>query len=80
MTRLNMCMDYLLSVLECVLSLALVTFGLSLPAVSCLQAITSGGAVVAVLGSVLLCAVVTVYAMIAYEAVTAAVSRTHYLY
>lgn len=80
MTRLDLCVDYILSALECVLSLALMTLGLSLPAVSALQAIFSGSVVVATLASAVLVGIVVVYALMAYMAVTAAISRTHYLY
>ena len=81
MTRLDVCIDYILSALECLLSLALVTLGLSLPAVSALQAITSSGSlVVMTLASVLFVGIVAVYTLMAYMAVSAAISRTHYLY
>ena len=72
--------DYILCAAECVLSIVLTAVVLSLPAVSCLQAITSDGVVLVVVGSVLLIAVVLAYALIAYAAVTAVVTRTHYLY
>lgn len=72
--------DYILSVCECVLSLVLAGCVLSLPAVSCLQAITSGGVVIATLASVLLAAVVLAFSLIAYAAVTAVRDRVHYLY
>ena len=72
--------DYLLCTAECMLSLVLAGLALSLPAVSCLQAITSDGVVLVVVGSVLLIAVVLAYALIAYAAVTAVRDRVHYLY
>lgn len=80
MTRLDVCIDYILSALECLLSLALVTLGLSLPAVSALQAIFSGSVLVSVLASAVFVGLVVVFALMAYAAVTAAISRTHYLY
>lgn len=73
--------DYVLSVCECVLSLVLAGLVLSLPAVSCLQAITSGsGVVMTSLAAILLAAVVVAFTLIAYAAVTAACNRVHYLY
>ena len=72
--------DYILCAAECMLSLVLAGLVLSLPAVSCLQAITSDGVVLVVVGSVLLIAVVLAYALIAYAAVTAVRDRVHYLY
>lgn len=80
MTRLDVCIDYILSALECLLSLALVTLGLSLPAVSALQAITSGSVLVATLASAVFVGVVVVYALMLYGIITAAISRVHYLY
>lgn len=72
--------DYLLCIAECVLALMIAGLVLSLPAVSCLQAITCGGTVLATIASVLLVAVVLAYALIAYAAVTAVRDRVHYLY
>lgn len=80
MTRLDVCIDYILSALECLLSLALVTLGLSLPAVSALQAITSGSVLVSVLASAVFVGIVVVYALMLYSIITAAISRVHYLY
>ena len=81
MTRLDLCIDCIISFFECMLSLALMTLGLSLPAVSVLQAITSSGSlVVMTLASVLFVGIVAVYTLMAYMAVSAAISRTHYLY
>ena len=81
MTRLDVCIDYILSALECLLSLALVTLGLSLPAVSALQAITSSGSlVVMTLASAVFAGIVVVYVLMAYAAVSAAFNRVHYLY
>ena len=82
MTRFDVCIDYFLSVCECMLSLALATLTLSLPAVSALQAITSStsSVMVVVLASVLFVGVVVVYALMAYSVVSAAISRIHYLY
>lgn len=71
--------DYLLCAAECVLSIVLAGLVLSLPAVSCLQTIAAGG-VMALIASVLLCAVLLAFTLIAYAAVTAVVTRTHYLY
>ena len=73
--------DYILSFFECLLSLTIATITLSLPAVSALQAITtSSSSVVVVLASAVFVGIVVVYALIAYGAVSAAISRTHYLY
>ena len=72
--------DYILCAAECVLSLVLAGLVLSLPAVSCLQAITSGGVVLAIVGYVLLCATVLAFALVAYAAVAAVRDRVHYLY
>ena len=81
MTRLDLCIDYILSALECMLSLALVTLGLSLPAVSALQAITTSPSVVVIaLASVFFVGIIAVYALMLYGIITAAISRTHYLY
>lgn len=71
--------DYMLCVAECVLALVLAGLVLSLPAVSCLQAITSGGVVLAIVGYVLLCATVLAFALVAYAAVAAVRDRVHYL-
>ena len=79
-TYMDTVIDYILCAAECVLSLVLAGLVLSLPAVSCLQAITSGGVVLVVVGSVLLIAVVLAYALITYAAVTAVRDRVHYLY
>lgn len=80
MTRLDLCIDYILSALECLLSLALITVGLSLPAVSALQAITTSSVIVAALASAVFVGIVVVYALMAYEAISAACKRVHYLY
>lgn len=81
MTRLDVCIDYILSALECLLSLALVTLGLSLPAVSALQAITtSSSVIITTLASVFFVGIVAVYALMAYGAISAACKRVHYLY
>lgn len=81
MTRLDLCIDYILSALECLLSLALVTLSLSLPAVSALQAITtSSSVIITTLASVFFVGIIAVYALMLYGIMTAAISRTHYLY
>lgn len=80
MTRLDIVIDYILSFCECMLSLTLCTITLSLPAVSCLQAITSGSVLVATLASAVFVGVVVVYALMLYGIITAAISRVHYLY
>ena len=81
MTRLDLCIDCIISFFECTLSLALMTLGLSLPAVSALQAITSSGSlVVMTLASAVFVGLVVVYALMAYAAVSAAFNRVHYLY
>lgn len=79
MTRLDVCIDYVLALCECMLSLALATLTLSLPAVSCLQAIFSSGVMFAALASAVFAGVVVMYALIVYVIITAAISRTHYL-
>ena len=80
MTRLDVAIDCILSFFECMLSLALVTVGLSLPAVSALQAITGDSVIVAALAAAVFVGIVVVYALMAYAAVSAAINRTHYLY
>ena len=80
MTRLDVAIDCIISFFECMLSLALVTVGLSLPAVSALQAITSDSVIVAALAAAVFVGIVVVYALMAYAAVSAAINRTHYLY
>lgn len=80
MTRLDIVIDYILSFCECMLSLTLCTITLALPAVSALQAIFSGSVLVASLASAVFVGIVVVYALMAYAAVSAAISRVHYLY
>ena len=81
MTRLDLAIDCIISFFECLLALVLVTLGLSLPAVSCIQAITTTSSVtVMTLASVLFVGIVLVYALMAFSAVSAAVNRVHYLY